>query len=43
MEKSREGLLPLPGLGAKSQSEVEELITKLGFPINFETKKGEGE
>jgi len=43
VEKSREGLLPLPGLGAKSQSEVEELITKLGFPINFETKKGEGE
>jgi len=42
VEKSREGLLPLPGLGAKSQSEVEELITKLGFPINFETK-GEGE
>jgi len=42
VEKSREGLLPLPGLGAKSRSEVEELITKLGFPINFETKrKGE--
>jgi DNA-directed RNA polymerase subunit alpha len=42
MEKSREGLPPLPGLGAKSRSEVEELITKLGFPINFETK-GNGE
>jgi len=42
VEKSREGLPPLPGLGAKSRSEVEELITKLGFPINFETK-GKGE
>lgn len=42
VEKSREGLPPLPGLGAKSRSEVEELITKLDFPINFETK-GNGE
>lgn len=42
VEKSREGLPPLPGLGAKSRSEVEELITKLGFPINFETE-GKGE
>ncbi len=32
MEKSREGLPPLPGLGTKSRTEVEELITKLGSP-----------
>lgn len=42
VEKSREGLPPLPGLGAKSRGEVEELVAKLGFPINFETK-GKGE
>jgi DNA-directed RNA polymerase subunit alpha len=42
VEKSREGLPPLPGLGAKSRSEVEELLTKLGFPINVRTK-GKGE
>ena len=42
VEKSREGLPPLPGLGAKSRGEVEELVAKLGFPINFETEeKGE--
>lgn len=33
VEKSRQGLPPLPGLGAKSRAEAEELITKLGFPI----------
>jgi len=33
VEKSREGLPPLPGLGEKSRKEVEELISKLGFPI----------
>jgi DNA-directed RNA polymerase, alpha subunit/40 kD subunit len=33
LERSKEGLLPLPGLGAKSKAEVENLITKLGFPI----------
>ncbi len=33
VEKGREGLPPLPGLGAKSRAEVEELITKLGSPI----------
>lgn len=42
VEKSREGLPPLPGLGAKSRGEVEELVAKLGFPINFEAEeKGE--
>jgi len=38
VETGREGLPPLPGLGAKSRSEVEELIIKLGFPINVKTK-----
>jgi len=33
LEKSREGLPPLPGFGAKSKTEVEELIIKLGFPV----------
>jgi DNA-directed RNA polymerase subunit alpha len=33
LEKSREGLPPLPGLGAKSRTEVEALITELGFPF----------
>lgn len=32
MEKGREGLPPLPGLGAKSRAEVEELMAKLGAP-----------
>jgi len=36
--KSKEGLPPLPGLGAKSRDEVEELIAKLGFPVS----KGKG-
>jgi DNA-directed RNA polymerase subunit alpha len=33
IEKSREGLPPLPGLGAKSRAEVEEVMAKLGIPI----------
>jgi DNA-directed RNA polymerase subunit alpha len=33
LERSREGLLVLPGLGAKSKSEVEDLIAKLGFAV----------
>jgi len=33
IEKSREGLPPLPGLGAKSRDEVEELMEKLGSPV----------
>jgi DNA-directed RNA polymerase subunit alpha len=30
LEKGKEGLPPLPGLGAKSRAEVEELMAKLG-------------
>jgi len=33
IEKGREGLPPLPGLGAKSRAEVEELMEKLGSPV----------
>jgi DNA-directed RNA polymerase subunit alpha len=33
IEKGREGLPPLPGLGAKSRTEVEELMEKLGSPV----------
>jgi len=33
LEKGREGLPPLPGLGAKSRAEVEELMAKLGSPV----------
>jgi hypothetical protein len=39
VEKSREGLPPLPGLGAKSRAEVEELMAKLGTPVPEEEKK----
>jgi len=34
IEKSREGLPPLPGLGAKSRAEVEELMAKVGSPVS---------
>lgn len=34
MEKGREGLPPLPGLGAKSRAEVEELMEKVGAPVS---------
>ena len=33
MEKGKEGLPPLPGLGAKSRAEVEELMTRMGSPV----------
>jgi DNA-directed RNA polymerase subunit alpha len=33
MEKGQEGLPPLPGLGAKSRAEVEELMTRMGAPV----------
>lgn len=33
LEKGKEGLPPLPGLGAKSRAEVEELMAKLGFSV----------
>jgi len=39
IEKSREGLPPLPGLGAKSRAEVEELIEKVGYPVSEKTKE----
>jgi DNA-directed RNA polymerase subunit alpha len=34
IEKSKEGLPPLPGLGAKSRAEVEELMEKVGSPVS---------
>jgi len=34
IEKSNEGLPPLPGLGAKSRAEVEELMEKVGSPVS---------
>jgi DNA-directed RNA polymerase subunit alpha len=33
VEKGREGLPPLPGLGVKSRAEVEEVIAKFGSPV----------
>lgn len=33
LEKGKEGLAPLPGLGAKSRAEVEELIAKFAAPV----------
>jgi len=34
IEKSKEGLPPLPGLGVKSRAEVEELVEKVGSPVS---------
>ncbi len=39
IEKSREGLPPLPGLGAKSRAEVEELLEKMGSPVSEKAKE----
>jgi DNA-directed RNA polymerase subunit alpha len=39
LEKGREGLPPLPGLGAKSRAEVEELMAKLGSPVSEKKEK----
>jgi DNA-directed RNA polymerase subunit alpha len=39
IEKSREGLPPLPGLGAKSRAEVEELLEKMGAPVSGTTEE----
>jgi len=39
VEKNREGLPPLPGLGVKSRAEVEELMAKLGTPVIKEKKE----
>lgn len=33
LERSKGGLPPLPGLGAKSRNDVEEVMAKLGFPL----------
>ncbi len=38
VEKSCEGLPALPGFGAKSRAEAEELVRKLGFSVNSKTK-----
>jgi len=39
IEKSRNGLPPLPGLGSKSRAEVEELLAKRGFPVPDKKKE----
>jgi DNA-directed RNA polymerase subunit alpha len=39
IDKSREGLPPLPGLGAKSRAEVEELMEKVGSPVSQKEKE----
>jgi len=39
LEKGREGLPPLPGLGAKSRAEVEELMAKFGSPVSEKEKE----
>jgi len=38
IEKTRDGLPPLPGFGEKSQVEVQDLLTSLGFAIPDKTK-----
>ncbi len=38
VEKTRDGLPPLPGFGDKSQVEVTELLSNLGYPIPEKTK-----
>jgi len=39
LERSKEGLPPLPGLGAKSRSDVEEVLANLGFPLIFNSSR----
>jgi DNA-directed RNA polymerase subunit alpha len=39
IEKGKEGLPPLPGLGAKSRAEVEELMAKLSSPVAEKEKE----
>jgi DNA-directed RNA polymerase subunit alpha len=39
LERSENGLPQLPGLGAKSRGEVEEMLANLGFPIVSQKKK----
>jgi len=43
LEKSKEGLPPLPGLGAKSRGEVADLMAKFGFPLISNSKKKRNE
>ena len=38
IEKTRDGLPPLPGFGDKSQVEVQELLTSMGYPIPEKSK-----
>lgn len=38
IEKTRDGLPPLPGFGDKSQVEVQELLTSMGYPIPDKSK-----
>jgi len=38
IEKTRDGLPPLPGFGDKSQVEVQDLLTGLGYPIPEKSK-----
>lgn len=38
IERTRDGLPPLPGFGDKSQVEVQELLSGLGYPIPEKTK-----
>lgn len=39
IERSREGLPSLPGLGAKSQKEVSELLANIGYPVTEKAKE----
>ncbi len=38
IERTRDGLPPLPGFGDKSQVEVQDLLSSLGYPIPDKTK-----
>ena len=38
LERSRAGLPPLPGFGAKSHGEVEEVLAGLGYPVGPKAK-----
>ncbi|MBN2187442.1 MAG: DNA-directed RNA polymerase subunit alpha [Dehalococcoidia bacterium] len=39
LERSKGGLPPLPGLGAKSRSDVEEVLANLGFPLTSNSSR----
>jgi len=38
LEKSKDGLPPLPGLGAKSRTEVEEILANMGLAVGSKKK-----